>query len=148
MTKDFCRLHRKAQTVIIWLANGLTSSDIVFDNVPKDFSLPIAFSTWIRKRAVFLVFIKDVRCWQVFPLHLSTSLVNSCIINFALFLRRSLVRNPLSAIISSLGRKIPVSKNQQYLLMYQPHTFPLHSFETYVMSPDGLIPGLWKYCAV
>lgn len=45
LTKGFCRLHRKAQTVIIWLANGFTFSDIVFDNIRKVFSLPIALST-------------------------------------------------------------------------------------------------------
>lgn len=53
-----------------------------------------------------------------------------------LFLRRgSLMRNLLSAIISSPGRIR--SKNPKSLVMYVSDTFPPYSFETYVMAPDG-----------
>lgn len=75
---------------------------------------------------------------RCFPFPQAHRFVNGGIINLALFLRRrSLMRNPLSAIISSPGRIR--SKNPQSLVMYLSDTFPPHSFETYVMAPDGEI---------
>lgn len=43
LTKGYCRFYIKP--LIIWFANGFTFSDIVFDNIPKVLSLPIALST-------------------------------------------------------------------------------------------------------
>lgn len=124
MTKGYCRFYRKP--LIIWFANGFTFSDIVFDNIPKVLSLPIALSTnGIRKRAIFLVLrMSDAdRC---FPFPKAHRFVNGDIIYLALFLkRRSLMRNPLSAIISSPGQIR--FKNPQSLVIY-PSIYQIHFY--------------------
>ena len=127
LTRGFCRLHKKAETEIIWLANGLTFRGKVLDNIRKFFSLPMALSTCIRKRAIFLVLsISDAD--KCFPFPQAHLLVNGGMINLALFFRRrSRIRNPLSAIISSPGRIR--FRNPDSLVIYLSDTLPPHSFE-------------------
>lgn len=66
---------------------------------------------------------------RCFPFPQAYRFENGGIINLALFLIRSLIRNPLSAIISSPGRIR--SKHSQF--------HPPPSFGIYVMTPDGEI---------
>ena len=130
-TSGPCKLQKNAHSLSIWLASGFRLRGIVPERMWNFFSLPIALSTCILKRAMFLVFTTSA-AFRRFPLPQLHFLVNGGIISLA-FLSRSKSRmgKPRSAMISSPC--FTWSRNPLSLVIYRSETLPPHRLDTNVL---------------
>lgn len=136
-TKGVCKLQRNAQTLSIWFDNGFNVKGIVLLKTWNMFNISMARSTWILRRAIHFVFTKSF-CNNLFHLSQLHFFVKGGKKSLArLSNNRSLIKNPLSAMISWPG--LTLSRKPLCIVIYLSDVLPPHTFAIKLIAPDDII---------